>query len=791
MSIDTTTAIVISIIIISLLLLCAIVKRIFSSNILHGGVGEENSPEELASRAFASNHERRYNTLSTALDNIITKNLDELMWLEQSIYSAMNETREYYDRIRNDCMRHELDYTRGITLDRFVKNQSKFSRCAIIRELIQKYDELIRSNKFHNMLKQRAELELSELETVTNPTDNILNKYSFRYLANISSKYPEFAPRVDRVLTKLNIPLMPFTNPIDVSRMPRNPIILPQFTQSSIAHGTMAQSSTSQSLTSQSSTSQSSIAQSQLTFPSTLIPVRSLDEIDIRRVLTTYDNLWLTEDTSIKRSAHQELTRQGISQARRGRLEDNIVTGAGYLQQKCDPATKEPIELRDRTYTRVRNADTDPCMSFAKTLIWAAAQNLKTNGGRICQDLSNVNSALIVGDIHGDLVSLFIILRKYTTLLREDSQACLVFLGDYTDRGVASMDVLYVLSLLKIMYPTRIFLCRGNHESSTMYMYGYHNSVITSLAQRYGNNQYFDAYLAYVIFISTLPFIIRIGGDIFCLHGGVSPRCLTPTNQIDESTPLTFLPVATLGTPLGCLLWSDYPDVERVGDECDSLTPYQFSRFITNNNIRTYIKGHHHLSAAETLDLGSGRSIYILISSLFMTRSTIGEHSKKDTYMEVTGKTAEENTMRTVEKIYPTRESAYRNATYSATVLYINNSAGITRQYPVYDNRYDTTDASIMYGEIQAYYREFFGRQVMTIVENPIEDEQFDDVEGREHSENILVKIEDKLMIDAGIRFDTSLTVASNARCRVIHDLIAVLNAIQGTDHEPPAPYTA
>ena len=75
--------------------------------------------------------------------------------------------------------------------------------------------------------------------------------------------------------------------------------------------------------------------------------------------------------------------------------------------------------------------------------------------------------ALVIGDLHGDLESLTLILQssQFIEKMQKTQDATLIFLGDYGDRGEKSPEIYYLILKLKLAFPRQVVLLRGNHEA--------------------------------------------------------------------------------------------------------------------------------------------------------------------------------------------------------------------------------------------------------------------------------------------------------------------------------------
>ena len=130
----------------------------------------------------------------------------------------------------------------------------------------------------------------------------------------------------------------------------------------------------------------------------------------------------------------------------------------------------------------------------------------------------------VVGDIHGqfhDLLEMF----KMGGYAPDTNY---LFLGDYVDRGYYSVETVTLVVALKVRYPDRVTIIRGNHESRQItQVYGFYDECM----RKYGHA---GIWKAFTDLFDYMPLTAVIENQIFCPHGGLSPVDRHPRGRPED-----------------------------------------------------------------------------------------------------------------------------------------------------------------------------------------------------------------------------------------------------------------
>lgn len=184
-------------------------------------------------------------------------------------------------------------------------------------------------------------------------------------------------------------------------------------------------------------------------------------------------------------------------------------------------------------------------------------------------NMPKVNSPIkIFGDLHGqfeDLLKFFQFFKEPSEAINGDINYCdYLFLGDYVDRGSYSLEVICLLFALKLKYPEKIWLLRGNHEDPTINMnFGFHQECMMRL-KKDGNEH--KVYNAINSVFCWLPLAALIDNDILCLHGGLG-QSVKDLQVIEElKRPITVVHEANtkIEQLIMDILWSDPTETDSI-----------------------------------------------------------------------------------------------------------------------------------------------------------------------------------------------------------------------------------
>ncbi|CAF1159747.1 unnamed protein product [Didymodactylos carnosus] len=135
-------------------------------------------------------------------------------------------------------------------------------------------------------------------------------------------------------------------------------------------------------------------------------------------------------------------------------------------------------------------------------------------------DLANLKHVFIVGDLHGQLQDL---LHIFDSNGLPSTDNAYVFNGDFVDRGNNSVEVILILLTALILYPSSVFLNRGNHEDIMVTVrYGFHNEV----NKKYRNRTVplLDLFKDVFSWLPLYSYVDAGQAKLIIMHGGISDR---------------------------------------------------------------------------------------------------------------------------------------------------------------------------------------------------------------------------------------------------------------------------
>lgn len=260
---------------------------------------------------------------------------------------------------------------------------------------------------------------------------------------------------------------------------------------------------------------------------------------------------------------------------------------------KDNDASKSPIP--EKLLTSIKeNKDLDNLIEKLYACEYLKEQNvtlLCTKAKALLEKEPNMISVsppvTIVGDIHGqhfDMMEMFQMAGKCP-------DTNFLFLGDYVDRGAFSVETISLLVCLKLRYPKRINLLRGNHECRQVTrVYGFYDEVMRKYKSAHVWSLFTDLF-------DFFPIAALVKDKIFCMHGGMSPsldtlghvKLIEHTQEVPQEGPLCDL------------LWSDPMDDTMATNEGYGISPrgagYTWgadisAKFCERNNLKMICRAH-------------------------------------------------------------------------------------------------------------------------------------------------------------------------------------------------------
>lgn len=202
--------------------------------------------------------------------------------------------------------------------------------------------------------------------------------------------------------------------------------------------------------------------------------------------------------------------------------------------------------------------------------------------------LENGKKLTVVGDTHGQFYDVLNLFQKYGFVSDEHIY---LFNGDFVDRGSWSCEVALYLYVLKVIFPTSIYINRGNHETNDMNKtYGF-----TDECEHKYSKKIFEAFAES---FGALPYATLINNSYLCMHGGLFSDdnvVLDDIRKINRFPSSGSTQPPREGIPME-LLWTD-PQPEEGRSPSKRGIGMQFGpditeQFCLRNKVKKVLRSH-------------------------------------------------------------------------------------------------------------------------------------------------------------------------------------------------------
>ncbi|NHI94198.1 MAG: hypothetical protein EAX96_17030 [Candidatus Lokiarchaeota archaeon] len=205
--------------------------------------------------------------------------------------------------------------------------------------------------------------------------------------------------------------------------------------------------------------------------------------------------------------------------------------------------------------------------------------------------LDDISNSIIIGDTHGDYISSEYLINKY---INDNKIKYIIFLGDYVDRGPQQLENIDFLLKMKIQFPNKLILLRGNHEFlEANQNYGFYYEILKNF-----DKTVYEKYLELfskisIAFTASRPF------KALGVHGGIpvdpSRKMIYTLNDINNisKNQTTFNPEDLITQ----IIWNDPKENISYAKASWRGAGYffgkvAFKKFMEHNNLEFCFRSH-------------------------------------------------------------------------------------------------------------------------------------------------------------------------------------------------------